>query len=286
MKWLRVALGLLGTLGLIGWSVLVWWLLSQRGEAAFDPSSLSGRDALFVLAPLAVYGFYLSLALRPWPRTIALLSGLALHPLLAILIWIALPGQAAWFMVAVFTPGLLLWLLYLWLLRRHQVGDTGNSTIKLRFESRLAAPVAAVWARVATMEGVNAELAPWIRMTFPGTGLSLSDLSLPAGTVPLGQTAFHSWLLAFGLLPIDRHALGLERIYPGSGFDERSHSWLQRTWIHRRRLEAGSEGTRISDELEFEPRLPFMAPLTRRIVQALFQHRHRRLRRIFGAAYG
>ncbi|MGH8529435.1 MAG: hypothetical protein ACRETN_06265 [Nevskiales bacterium] len=117
MKWLRIALGLLGMLGFLGWSVLVWWLLSQRGDAAFDLSSVSWRDSLFVLAPLAVYGFYLALALRRWYGSAALLCGLLLHPLLIILTGIALPSQAGWFMLAVFTPGLLLWLWYLWLLR-------------------------------------------------------------------------------------------------------------------------------------------------------------------------
>ncbi len=153
--------------------------------------------------------------------------------------------------------------------------------IMLRFESHLAAPAAAVWARIATMEGVNAELAPWIRMTYPERGLSLDHAQLP-----LGHTAFHSWLLAFGVLPFDRHALGLDRVLPARGFDERSHSWTQRRWIHRRRVFATGQGCRVTDELEFEPRLPFAAPLVRVIVAALFRHRHRRLRRAFGSASG
>ncbi|MGH8529434.1 MAG: hypothetical protein ACRETN_06260 [Nevskiales bacterium] len=151
--------------------------------------------------------------------------------------------------------------------------------IKLRFESALAAPRERVWRRVSTMEGVNAELAPWIRMTFPGTGLSLDSAE-----IPLGGTAFHSWLLAFGLFPFDRHALGLERVLPARGFDERSHSWTQRVWIHRRRVFAEADGCRVTDELEFIPRLAIAAPLVRVIVAALFRHRHRRLRKIFGAA--
>lgn len=153
--------------------------------------------------------------------------------------------------------------------------------IKLSFESHLAAPASDVWARVTTMEGVNAELAPWVRMTYPEPGLSLER----AG-IPLGQTAFHSWLLAFGVLPFDRHALGLDRILPSRGFDERSHSWTQRKWIHRRRVFPTYEGCRIMDELEFEPRLAFAAPLMGTVVSALFRHRHRRLRKAFGAAHG
>lgn len=150
--------------------------------------------------------------------------------------------------------------------------------IRLRFESRLAAPAGGVWAQASTMAGVNAELGPWVRMSYPA-GRAVLD----AQAVPMGTVLFRSWLCVFGVLPFDRHALRLERLYPGVGFDERSSSWMQKVWVHRRRIEAIDGGTRVTDELEVEPRLPFATPLVRVVVGFLFAHRHRRLRARFGA---
>lgn len=151
------------------------------------------------------------------------------------------------------------------------------SRVELDFESRLAAPPEKIWAQVSTMSGVNRELMPLLRMTYPPQAQSLE-----AAGNPVGDKLFYSWLLAGGLLPIDRHHLGIERIYPGAGFDERSSSWTQRLWIHRRRVLPLAGGARLTDELRFEPRIGFMAPVLRRFITLIFQHRHRVLRCDFG----
>lgn len=149
----------------------------------------------------------------------------------------------------------------------------------LHFESTLAASAPEVWAEVSTMRGVNAELLPFVRMTYPaGSG------GLESAPIRPGEILFRSWLLLFGLLPIDRHALSIERLYPGEGFDERSSSWSQREWIHRRRVRPVGQGCCVTDELAFEPRLGLAAPASRFVVGALFRHRHRRLRARFGTA--
>ncbi len=151
------------------------------------------------------------------------------------------------------------------------------ATVRLRFESPLAADAATVWAHATAMEGVNFELGPWVRMSVPRTmaGLRLDQ-------VRPGVLLFQSWLLAFGVLPFDRHALRLHGIGPGMRFDEDSTSWLQRVWRHHRHVEPLGAGCVVVDELEVVPR---MAPafLIRWIVGALFAHRHRRLRRRFGS---
>jgi ligand-binding SRPBCC domain-containing protein len=149
--------------------------------------------------------------------------------------------------------------------------------IRLTFASRLEAPAAEVWAHASSMGGVNAELMPFMRMSVPA---HVVDLEIEQA--PVGRTAFASWLLAFGFLPVDRHFLGFERILPGVGFDERSWSWMQKQWIHRRRVEPDGEGSLLTDQLEFEPRLPFAGLLLEPIVRALFTHRHQRLRERFG----
>jgi ligand-binding SRPBCC domain-containing protein len=148
--------------------------------------------------------------------------------------------------------------------------------IALEFRSRVAAPPDVVWRVVATMDGVNAELAPWLRMTHPP-----DRADLRAQMVPPGAVVFHSWLLLFGVLPVDRHALSFESLHE-RGFDERSTSWSNRIWIHRRRVEPDGDGSQVMDQLWFEPRLSPLAPLVRRFVGALFRHRHARLRARFG----
>lgn len=153
------------------------------------------------------------------------------------------------------------------------------SVVSLRFESQLAASPATVWAHASTMAGVNAELGPWLRMSHPAHAAELGAL-----VVGPGKVLFQSWLLVLGIIPFDRHALCLERLLPGSGFDERSSSWLQKSWVHRRRILPSGSGSRISDELEFEPRLGFAAPMVKPIIRAVFQHRHRQLLKKFGAA--
>lgn len=154
--------------------------------------------------------------------------------------------------------------------------------IDLTFTTTVAAPRAQVWSRVTTMSGVNDELAPYVRMTHPAHLRSLTDVDVRPGVV-----LHRCWLLAGGLLPFDRHALALERVVEGEGFDEESTSWLQRRWRHERRLADAPEGcTVVSDRLVVVPRLALAEPLTRWVVGVVFRHRHRRLVARFGRTPG
>lgn len=128
------------------------------------------------------------------------------------------------------------------------------------------------------MAGVNAELMPWVRMTQP-KGVSIAELGAAVGESSPGF-CFHSWLLLDGVLPIDRHALTIETLYPGVGFDEESTSWLQHRWRHERRItDEPDGGCTVTDTLEAQPRLRLAEPLVRLILKRVFTHRHRRLRR-------
>ncbi len=144
--------------------------------------------------------------------------------------------------------------------------------------SWLEAPPEIVWARVSTVAGVNFELRPIARMTAPRGVDSLADVD-----VALGARLFRSWILLFGLVPIDYDDLTLVRLEPGRGFHERSSMLSQRVWEHERTLAADGAGCRVTDRLRFEPRPPIPATAVERVVRLLFQHRHRRLRTMLGA---
>jgi ligand-binding SRPBCC domain-containing protein len=144
--------------------------------------------------------------------------------------------------------------------------------------SRLRAPPEVVWARVASLEGINDELAPWMRMTAP-RGAELS----PAA-VPLGRRWFRSWILLFGVLPFDYDDLCVERIDPGRSFLERSTMLSARRWEHERVLQPLEDGvTELTDRVSFVPRLPRAARAHRAVIAAIFRHRHRRLERFFSS---
>jgi hypothetical protein len=152
-------------------------------------------------------------------------------------------------------------------------------TYTLSFTSELAAPAAQVWKVVGTMQGVNAELGPWLSMTAPrdARGLRIED-------APTGEPLFASWVLLRGVLPIDRHYFELAEVTRGSGFVERSTSWSERRWEHRRHVEARGEGAcSLTDQLEFTPRIPLSGPILERVIAATFRHRHRQLRARFGS---
>ena len=117
-----------------------------------------------------------------------------------------------------------------------------------------------------------------MRMTAPARVRALDP-----SQVVLGERIFRSWVLLFGVIPIDYDDLTLIALEPGRGFHERSRMLSMRVWEHERTLEpAGDAATRVSDRLSFEPRLPGSGPLLEPFIRMTFRHRHRRLRRRFG----
>ena len=144
--------------------------------------------------------------------------------------------------------------------------------------SLLAAPPEEVWERIVSVRWINAELMPIVRMTFPPDRLRVDALE-PAH----GQPVFRSVLLLFGVLPIDVHTCTVFDLSPGRGFVEQSSSLVQRVWLHQRRLQAVPGGTELTDQIEYACRLPGLAAMLRPALAGVFGHRHRQLRRHFGA---
>ncbi len=146
--------------------------------------------------------------------------------------------------------------------------------------SLLAVEAEVLWRHAVSPDGVNRELGPLLRMTFPS---GTSDLT--ASWQP-GERLFRSRLLLLGLLPVEYDDVVFVEVEPGRRFLERSSMWTQRVWEHERTVEAQAGGSRITDRVRFEPRLPGLAPLQAPIFEAVFRRRHRNLRRLFAEVAG
>lgn len=147
--------------------------------------------------------------------------------------------------------------------------------------SHLAAPAPVVWGRVVTAEGINDELRPWLTMSLPPR-LSAGSLHHARLGVPLGR----AWLRAFGVVPVEWDDLMLAELEPGRRFHEISSMMTARRWEHERTLTpTGAQSTQVHDRVVFEARLGGRGAeaLMHVVVSAVFTHRHRRLRRRFGA---
>jgi hypothetical protein len=150
--------------------------------------------------------------------------------------------------------------------------------VEIEVSSVVPATPERVWARVSTMEGVNHELMPLVRMTCPRR---YAGLHLDPDIVPLGERLFRSWILLLGVVPVDWDDLTLVRIEPGHGFLESSTMLSQRRWVHERTLTPVDGGCRVTDRVKFEPRLPGLGRVFLPLFRFFFRHRHRRLARWF-----
>jgi len=144
---------------------------------------------------------------------------------------------------------------------------------EITVSSVVAADRERVWARVTDPAGINDEMWPLMRMTIPR---GVEDFGLDD---PSPGRIGRSWVLLFGLVPFDYDDLNLVRVEPGRGFLERSSMLSQRLWEHERTLEPLGEGCRVTDRVAWEPRLPLPGAWLRPLIRAIFNHRHRRLRR-------
>src|SRR4029077_16670913 len=99
--------------------------------------------------------------------------------------------------------------------------------------------------------GVHADLRPLLCMTAPP---SLREHGL--AHVQVGERICRSWVLLFGVLPVDYDDITLERLDPPHGFLARSPMLSQRAWEHERTLVRAPEGCVLTDRIRYEPRVP------------------------------
>lgn len=152
---------------------------------------------------------------------------------------------------------------------------------ELEIEVRLAVDPDRLWREVCTLDGVNRELAPLLRMTVP-PGLEGATID----ALRAGEPAGRSWLLLGGLIPVEYDDLCLVEVEPGR-FLERSRMLTIDPWEHGRSVVAAGSGSLLRDRLRFELRrplaqLPGAERLAGALVGAVFRHRHRRLAKLYG----
>ena len=143
--------------------------------------------------------------------------------------------------------------------------------------SHLAASAGRVWAHASDFKEINREFWPLLRMTYPAGKAQITPESFP-----LGEVAFRSWLLLFGVIPVEYDDITLVELVPGQHFSEVSRMLAIREWRHRRSVTPEGSGCILADEIAFTPRLRMMGPVQVWLCRIVFARRHRRLRRLFG----
>jgi ligand-binding SRPBCC domain-containing protein len=146
--------------------------------------------------------------------------------------------------------------------------------------SRLPVSAERAWRHATSMPAINREIAPWLRMTYPA---ALAGLTLDDPRVMLGEPLFTSWVLAGGLVPVERMALTLTELDRGHRFVEESRMTGMRSWRHARTIAAVEGGCELRDEVTFAAPIARLEPTFARVLAAFFAHRHRRLAQLLVA---
>lgn len=163
--------------------------------------------------------------------------------------------------------------------RTAPVPAPGDDAFSFSFETRLRVPAAEVWSHAMSIEGVNRELAPLVRMTAPA-----QRRKFELHEIELGRRVMRSWILAFGIVPVDYDDVTFVELDPGRRFLERSPMLTQRVWEHERVIEPAPHGCVVFDRVRFEPRVPWIGFVLLPVYRLVFANRHRRLAGLFGRA--
>ena len=147
--------------------------------------------------------------------------------------------------------------------------------VELVFRSALSAPPDRVWAWITSAEGISRELWPVMKMTMPRNVTNIADVRIEPG-----KPLFRSWVLLFGVLPIDRSDLTLLSLERGTGFVEQSPMLSMSLWRHERTITTEGAQTILTDRLTFRPRI--VRAVTAWFIRTVFTHRHAVLRKHLG----
>lgn len=152
------------------------------------------------------------------------------------------------------------------------------AALTMTFTTALPRPAEELWAHATTLEGINAELAPLLRIATPPGVVDLKTLHdhLASGR-PL--TAM---LMGAGLVPLTWWEPTVELV-GDRRFVEQSTMPPLSLWRHEREVRETEGGCEVVDRVTFTPRFPWPEPLVASTIRQLFEHRHAQLRHRFGA---
>jgi hypothetical protein len=148
---------------------------------------------------------------------------------------------------------------------------------KFEAHSRIEGDQKLVARELLTMEGVNHELHPIVKMT-----ASSEWAKKPLTEWPVNIALFTSTILLFGLVPVDAHTFRLRDVH-SNGFQESSSSLVNNEWNHRRTISNQPSGCLVHDVVEYLPKVSILGQMMKPIYKAIFNHRHKRLKRKYGA---
>ena len=149
-------------------------------------------------------------------------------------------------------------------------------TYEFEISSGLNAIPSLLWDAAVTPASVNREFRPVLRMTFPNGTRRITE------PLVLNQTKFRSWLLLFGVLPIEYDDLSFSEVVEGQMFHEKSSMFFVRTWEHIRRITPVECGSRLTDTIRFEPKVRIFGTAQLKLFKLVFKLRHMNLLKTYG----
>ena len=150
------------------------------------------------------------------------------------------------------------------------------TTVRHTIKTTVPASAKEVWAWSTSIKGIEAEMWPVLKITFPkGMTHIDEDTTLDKS---LGRCRF----LLLGIFPIDMSKLTFVELVPGRRFVEQSPLLSMRSWRHERIVTPTAGGTLVTDNLTFKPRMA--GPLVGWFVKLFFEHRHAVLAKSFATS--
>jgi len=142
-------------------------------------------------------------------------------------------------------------------------------------ESILPVEPIRLYLELLNINGVNCELAPYIKMSAPKQWRTK-----PISEWPVGEFLFSSRVTLLGLIPIDSHGFKFSAVSE-SGFTETSKTLMNKEWNHTRSIVKAGEGSKVRDHIEYKSKLGFMGYILLPMLKAIFKHRHNKLKAIY-----
>ena len=146
------------------------------------------------------------------------------------------------------------------------------STVRVQLESSVPRSPAELWDWSTSVEGVETEMGPVLKLDFP-KGMT----HIPRDGSGLGRPLGNCRFLLFGVVPVDLSRLTFTEMEPGRRFVEQSPLLSMKSWRHERIITPGADGTHVVDRLEFTPR--FAGPIVGWCIERFFRHRHAMLQK-------